>query len=294
MARTKTIEISALNIVLPAPHRSERYRELWMRAFELNTAVALRSDIGGMIGSAKVDDGRGQPIWGDLYKFVNIEMDGRWLDLSTRRRASQEDVARQVRIPPAYRPNMRSVPYFFVPTKHRLIFISHLDVKNALRPNMAQALIERTLHHGAIVDEFGKAEVTVEPDHETLRRIFAMPRLKYLHIEVVPPNALDRLERRVYQRMANLKANRLVEELQSSHPEGLQLDDATKNLATVAESNGVVNARGENANGKVEHLSTKDHPLSEKVTFDPDITPPREVLAAEAPNIVARINDVAN
>ena len=126
----RTITISALNIALPPPHRSERYKALWLSAFDTQSPMRLRGDVGGLVGSANTprrSDGR---IYGDLLKFVNIDANGRWLDLSTREPVTRADVERRVTIPASYRPNLHSVPYMFFPEKHRLLFLTRLDQNN--------------------------------------------------------------------------------------------------------------------------------------------------------------------
>lgn len=287
----RTIVIAALNVVLPEPHRAEKYRELWMKAFEMKIPVKLRADTGGVIGSANTgDEQKGRPIWGDLYKFVNIEMDGRWLDIRTRKAANKDTVARQVQIPPNLHPNMRSVPYVFFPSTHRLIFVSRLDSKNAISPGMARTLVIETFRHGDLVKDFGLPEVTIEPDRETLKRIFDLPRLKRLYIEVTPPNALGDIERKLFERLNGMNAGRMSQTLSSAHPEGLRVDQDTKNLAEVAKSNGFVEGKGEDARGRTRDLSTLDHPHTEKHEVDPKIQVPRDVLMAEAPRISAKLS----
>jgi len=154
---------------------------------------------------------------------------------------------------------------------------------------MAESLVRETLHHGALVEAYGRADVITEPDRESLARIFHMHRLKYLRIEVVPPNPLSTLQRRLFARMDSLKADKLIEELQSDKPEGLQLDDSTKGLAQVAASHGVVTGRGDPGQGRIQEVSTKDHPLAQKITFDPNTTTARDALAQAAGGVTAQL-----
>lgn len=212
-----------------------------------------------------------------------------WLDLRTGRAAERQAVDQQVRIPTNLRPNLRVLPYVFFPRLHRLVFVSHLDAKNALSPGMARSLVEQCLSRPEVAEEFGKVEVTVEPDRETLTRIFALPRLKRLRIEVSPPNALADVERKLFRTMEQQNADRLVQELESHHPEGLKPSQEVQQVAEVAQSNGVVSAKGLNDSNRVVELSTADHPHQEKVVYNPNIATASDTLIARAPDIATRL-----
>lgn len=283
----RTITLAALNIVLPPPHNPQRYGSLWVDAFDHQTPMKLRGDQGGLIGSVTVkSDGE---IWGDLYKFVNIDTFGKWLDLATGEAAPKEDVERKVTIPSSYRPNLRSVPYVFFPKQHRLIFASQVDQRNTLSPLMAKALIEKFLSRPDIVARHGQATVSIEPDRETLQRIFQLPRLKKIYMEVTPPNALGDVERDLIQFLEAQNATRYTQELSTSRSDGLTLNDETKLVAEVAQSNGYVEARGVNVEGRTVTLSTKSHPYSAPVTYDPKVTIVEDAFREGAESVVHEV-----
>lgn len=280
----RTIVLGALNVVMPKPHRAQRYAELWQRALGRIAPARVRGDIGGMIGSATIElrNSRPQHIWGDIYKFLNIDMKGKWLDVETGKAADPSIVRTQVQIPDNLRPNLRTFPYIFYPRTHSLVFVSHIDQRNNLSPDMARTMIEGCLRQPDFVSEYGRVEVTVEPDRETLGRILALPRLKFLYMEVSPPNALGDLEKKIFHWMDSQNADKYSQRLDSHHPDGLKIDKTTKEIAQVAQSNGVVEARGVDERGKVIQLSTNEHPLQKKVAYDPKITTVRDSLAIEA------------
>jgi Domain of unknown function (DUF4747) len=284
----KTITVATLNITLPAPHKPQRYAELWLDAARSISAVKLRGDTGGLIGSAHTyKQGEiSKYIYGDLYKFVNIDFAGKWLDLSTGQAAPPDAVDRQVRIPENLRPNLRFLPYVLFPKFHRIVFISYADQSNAISPGMAKSLVERCLTRSELIDKYGKVEVTVEPDRETLGRIFALPKLTQFRIEVSPPNALADIERKLFKMMDEQNADKFVQQLDSHDPRGLLLSNEIKQIAEVAQSNGAVFASGVNEQNRLVHVSTTDHPLLEKVTYNPKTTTPAESLIQKAQEIV--------
>jgi hypothetical protein len=287
----RTISIAALNIVLPPQHHPDRYAKLWMDAARRQFPIKLRGDVGGMIGSANihVESEQKKYIWGDIFKFVNIDMAGKWLDLSTREAALPEDVNRKVRIPETYRPNLRALPYIFFPRQHRLLFISRLDQRNTLSPGMAKTLVERLLSTPDLVESHGEATITVEPDRETLKRIFELPTLKQISLEISPPNALGDIERRLFKWMDDQNATKYVQQITSNRPDGLALDREVRQAARVAQSNGFVSARGLNEDGQTVNYSTIDHPYQEKVAVNTAITTVGDAFEQKAPEILGEL-----
>lgn len=287
MTRLRSVTVTVLNIVLPPPHRTANYAHLWLRAFGRQVPVKLRGDVGGMIGSANVYKGDASKyIWGDLYKFVNIDLDGKWLDLATREAAPPEEVGRQVRIPETFRPNLRILPYVFLPQYHRLLFVSDLDQKNKLSPNMGKSLVERLLGNPELLQDFGEPIVTVEPERETLKTIFSLPVIKHLYIEVSPPNAMGDIERNVLQWMEDQNATSFSQELNSKRPDGLSISKPIQQVAAVAQSNGMVAARGVNDEGSTVTLSTRDHPYQEKIQYNANLTTAGDALAERAEELI--------
>jgi hypothetical protein len=225
---------------------------------------------------------------------VSIDFKGKWLDLSTGNAADRKAVEQQVRIPENLRPNLRVLPYVFFPRVHRLVFASSLDAMNAISPSMARRLIEGCLNRPEIIEKFGRTQVTVEPNRESLRLIFALPKLKKLRIEVTPPNALADVERKLYQAMQQQNADRYVQELDSNHPKGLLPSKEVKEVAEVAQSNGVVTAKGVNDSGRVVELSTTDHPHQKKVVYDPNVVAARDAFLENAGDIAAALARSSN
>ncbi|WP_308921034.1 DUF4747 family protein [Janthinobacterium sp. J1-1] len=284
----KTISIGVLNIVLPPPHSPETYIALWRAAFKKRKPVMIRGDVGGMIGSLKRES-EFEWISGDLYKFLNIDNNGKWLDLSTTEPAAAEDVAQNVSIPPHYRPNLRSLPYIFVPEKHRLLFISRLDQSNNLSPSMAKNLVERLLNSAELQKVYGEVTVTIEPAYDSLDRIFELQQIRSLKIEVSPPNALGDVERELFDWLDEQNATNFKQELESNSADGLQPTEKVKEIAEVAKSNGFVEGRGKNEDGRVVTLSTKDHPFEERLIFDQKIQNLLDAFVEAVPSILGKI-----
>jgi hypothetical protein len=162
------------------------------------------------------------------------------------------------------------------------------DGRESISPNMAKSLLEGLFSSDHIVELFGEIDITVEPSREQLRRIFAIPSLRQLSIEVSPPNPddLDDAEQDVLERMSEERAQKMTIELVSRHPNGLLPDEDHKTLARVAQSNGKVSGRGKDEAGNIVSLSTVDHPLIKPVSYDPNLQTRNDVLVIEAQAIV--------
>ena len=245
-----------------------------------------------MIGSVRPlhedRDGPRSRVAGDLYKFVDIDPGAQWLNLRTGRPA-EDDQLRQIRIPPDLRPNLRTVPYVLFPQVHRLIFASALDPKNTLTPGLAQSLVEQCLNQPHLVERYGPVEVHVEPDREVLEQLLRMPRLKLLEMRVDSPNVLGPAERRLFEYMDRNNAERYEQTLRSTHPDGLRPDPEVRSIARVAQAHGVVNARGENEDGRVIELSTAERPLQERVIYDRNLTTARAALEERAQGLAGEL-----
>nr|WP_315249032.1 DUF4747 family protein [uncultured Duganella sp.] len=283
----RTLSLSALNIVLPPPHAASRYEELWVEAFRHQQPVRLRGDVGGLVRNV-IRSRAKEAIFGDLLKFVNIA-ESRWLDLTTKERVKQDEVDERVSIPDSFRPNLHSVFYIFFPKVHRLVFATRVDQNNTLSPLMAQALVSKYLNCPQNIAKYGEVKVTIEPDRETLERIFKLKKLKQIELEIRPPNALGDVERELMEFLEQQNASVYRQELVSDDPAGLQLSEHTQLAAKVAQSNGYVAAKGENERGRVEELSTRSHPYQNKVTYESNVHLAQDVFE-EAANTV--IHDV--
>lgn len=284
----KTISISILNIVLEKPHDENRYVELLVNASKNKQPLKLRADIGGFIGSAHIhkdNDGNVDYVWGELFKFVDLDLEGKWLDLTTGEAAEDDVIEEQVRVPKHLRPNLRILPYVFYPDVHRMAFISHLDEKNNISTTLAQNLVERVLRRYQD-DKEQWVTVHVEPNQEALEAIFNVPRIKMLRLEISTPNSLDDIEEQVIEELEAINAKKTIQIYEENDATGLQPNEELIQLAHVAQSNGVVSAKVVNADDRVEDVSTNDHPFIKKIKFDNKVTVAKEAMIASSKEII--------
>lgn len=286
----RTITVSALNIVMPVPHNAQRYIALLQAAFNLKRPISLRGDFAGMIGSCRVEEMNGDNVVkGEFYKFFDLKIDGQWFNTIEQKPAEDNELA-EIHIPENLKPHFQTFPFVFLPTNHRLFFITK-DQKDNFSPGQAQKMLSVIFEDSMLVQEYGEIDITIEPSAETLQRIFSMPRLKNLVIEVTPPNPDDHeeAERKLFEKMGIIGADKQTIELTSNKPSGLKPDAELKTLAEIAQSNGKVSGRGEDEAGQIINVSTAEHPMLEKTEYNPKTQSRSEALISKALELLQRI-----
>lgn len=279
----RTLVLSVINLTLPEPHGPQRYLAAMHRAFAQRRVVKIRGDFAGMIGSLRADEHDPTILHGEFYKFMDLQAERGWFDLRQRRPAEPDDLA-AIQIPDHLRPHFQFLPFVFYASCHRLVMISR-DGEDAITPKQAVRLLQ-----GALKAAGEQPELTVEPQREVLDEILAMPRLRELTLQIVPPNpdGLAEAERQLLQEMRSQNAQRLQVVLNTRDADGLRPDERTQTLARIAQSNGKVVAKG-GERGQARTVSTADHPLEDKVTYDPNTELRQAVLLDRARALLVRL-----
>ena len=286
----RIVSISALNIVMSMPHSSERYVQLFQKAYKKKLPINIRGEFVGVLGSCRLEevDGR-QIVVGELYKYFELKMDSQWYN-TLENKAADDDELSKIIIPGHLKPHFEVSPFVFFPHKHRIFFISR-EVDGTFTPNQAHKLFDALFNSQPLVGEFGSIGITIEPSIDSLSQILGISKMKMLHIEVTPPNPDDQdlMERRLYKKMRLRGADKQIIELHSDQHSGLQLDEDLKSLAKIAQSNGSVSGRGEDEVGRSTSLSTLSHPLQEKTIYDPKIQRRLPMLIGKALELLPKI-----
>lgn len=279
----RTLVLSVINLTLPEPHGPQRYIVAMRKAFAQRQVVKIRGDLAGMIGSLRADEHDETILHGEFYKFMDLQAERGWFDLRQRRPAEPEDLA-AIQIPDHLRPHFQFLPFVFHARCHRLVMICR-DGEDAITPKQAARVLQ-----GALKAAGEQPQVTVEPQREVLDEILAMPRLRKLTLEIVPPNpdGLAEAERQLMEEMRSQNAQRLQIELDARNAGGLRPDERTQTLARIAQSNGKVVAKG-GERGQTRTVSTADHPLEDKVTYDPNTELRQAALLGRARALLVRL-----
>nr|VFK44989.1 MAG: protein of unknown function (DUF4747) [Candidatus Kentron sp. TC] len=133
-------------------------------------------------------------------------------------------------------------------------------------------LIKNLLTQKNLQEMYGEISVVVEPVEDALDKIFRMPHLRKLEIQINRPNSdpLHEYEKKFAARLKNQHAGKMRQDLTAKRNESLAPDDETRSLADLAQSNGYVRGLGTDQDGKPSEENTKEHPWQERVSYDPN------------------------
>ncbi|GAB2190053.1 hypothetical protein MAH1_16610 [Sessilibacter sp. MAH1] len=227
MAREKKIEIGALNITMH-PHSPKKYLELFKKAKNLRLIKKIRSDKLGMITSVSYLDrnkfGDLGPIYGDIYRFTQIQIDGDWFNTKTSDKAEDDDLV-DISIPEHLKPNSSRFSYIFFPESHILFYEQYYDGHTFGHTN-AVALIERLFNAPELFDDYGKVDVVSMPCKDELEKALGMETLERLDLEIRRPNPDDQseAEKEVLRRMNALKVEEQKQEYNTKPYPDIQLN----------------------------------------------------------------------
>lgn len=273
MPRLRSIKIGALNITIH-PHSPEKYIQLFRDARRLRRSVRYKANHYAMLGSVRniERDEFASGIYGLLYRHLDFEQDEPWLNIREEKPADEDDLE-SITIPEHLKPGLIMTRYVFFPTKHRLFYEMKNEENKHLGPTTAQKIFNTILNQECLVKEYGEVTVVIEPSKEGLDKIFRIPKLERLSMEVCRPNAddLEEAERKLFKRLTRQNAQKEEVELIAEKGASLEPDDDTKMLARIAASNGKVYGKGKDENNNPLEESTIEHPWSDVVKFNPKI-----------------------
>ncbi len=254
-----------------APHSEARYSELIKALFAAKNSAATRGTSKMMIGrlysrpEASAESGM---VSGEIYTFFDLDTKSPWLNTERSEEALENEV-KEVFIPENLKPHFSKFVFVFILSTHRM-YIQLKSGRRSLGIQAAAAGFSRLLAMPELED-YAPVDVTAEPSKDVVDRIFDMPFLRRLHIELLRPNPDDghRDERRLLARLESVSASKMSEDWISEKETSLRPDDETKMLAQIAASNGFVEASGRDLNNAPTSISTRESPLIEKVLFNP-------------------------
>lgn len=269
MARQQVLKVGVLNIKTQ-PHSPEQYIELFRKTFMNSSPGKIRGSDWGMIGTlredTKIGDKKYRILFGTIYRFLNIDPRGDWLDLTSRKpiNAEEDDIVPPV--PDDLKPNLKQIFYMFFPEKHRLFF----EYK-AITPGGLRSLLSSLFSTDDIYKKFGVVDIEIDSTKEAITRILSIPRMTKLEIDFSFPNSddLDGADKKVLQRFKNQNIRKHKQVSTTTHEDGIKADEETKLMMDIARSNGKVTAQGYDGMTKVTQ-STENHPYYTQYRYDPD------------------------
>lgn len=283
------IKVQALNIKTD-PHPPGTYEGIFDRAAKQKLAVPYwgKSNY-GMIGDfyplpEKPD--RPSAYAGTIHLYTHIDQSLPWFNIEKAKQADDRETG-AIQIPKNLKPEYHNAEFIFFPKNHRLVFETRLISAVSLR-----TLLDRLLNHSK-VRPAGIVEVTVEQTTEGLNEILNLKRIDTLEIVITRPNPddLSGFDEAIRNQMKQQKAAKLTTTLTAEQGKGLNPDQNTKNLATLALSDGHVAAKGRDMSGASTKVSTANFPLEERSQYDPSVSDYTTALRLVAESALFRVLD---
>lgn len=273
MARLAKIEVSAINIRIPAD-KTRNYLHLINYIFLMRKAVKVYGNSFVAITSFDISTG-----WGIISKYSEIDVDGDWFDTDDFGHATPEKVG-EFSIPETLRPNYSAFYFNFYEDLHLMVFETYSESKalssRSIERYFQQIVTDRSLH-----DLFGRVEVDIVKSFGEIERILSLPRLKELRITIRRPNPDDLsgdLAEEIERRLREQNAEEYEEITRSKDDDGLAPNERTKRLASVGAENGEVSGKSIVNGVQVTH-TTSEKPEKIVDTYSKDDISTREMFS---------------
>lgn len=291
MAKPRSIEISALNVAMHAPHSDRRYVDLFGDALRLQLPLRVSNVHMLLLGSVhpqnpdRPEDG----LNGSIYRFVRLDPNEPWFNAATHEVATPDEL-REVNIPKHLLPHLQVFNFVFRPATHHLYYVKR-DRRDSMGPGTVKQLLDHLFKALLIAGQYPEVAVTVIPDEQSIDRIFSMGAIENLLIELSRPNPDDgdADEERWEKKLFNQGAKKMMLRLQAARGETIHADDETRSMAHAAALNGKVIATGWDHEGKKLEESTVARSLVEHVKVDSALDTIQSVLDRTARAVDERL-----
>lgn len=262
----KKISGCLINITVHPHSKKDIYISLFEDIYNLDRAVRVHGDrYAWMSHLWSNTSSRGKKfLTGNIATFTRIDVDGSWIDMSTREAADEKRLKAVKAAVDGVQPNYHEFRFYFDPTSHQIV-VEENDGKKSLSPSMSERFFREVCAASFIQETYGEVEVHVVPEKEAVSRIISSKYLRSIKIHITRPNpdSLAELEKELLDQLEDIGARTSEINYSAARGKTLRLDERTKRIARVARKNGFVEG---NVGG--EKLSTKDHPMIKVMQYE--------------------------
>lgn len=263
----KKVTGTIINVAVHPHDGFQTYLRLFESAYRLDRAVRVHGDRYAWM-SHLWTNGEGDKVYltGNIATFIQIDVDGAWIDMGTRESADQGRIKKIKEVVDGVQPNYHEFR-FYVDLKSHLVVVETDDGKRTFSPRMIEKFFRGIFSDDEIVDGFGEVEVYFVPDKDSLNRIIGSKYLRKIDIHITRPNAdsVADVERRLMEELDRMGARSSTLTYAAIRGQTLNLPEDVKNIARVARTNGYVEG-----NVAGEKYSTKDHPIEKVRVYESD------------------------
>ena len=269
MPRSQILVLSAVNVTVH-PHPAGIYKKLLQTSYVARLHAKVQGERWGMISQLyNLPSNLGvSGLQGVISTFTHLDKNLPWFNENTTDDATPSELG-EIRVPDHLQPNHRRCNFVLDDDNHLLIFESSPG-RGGISPNSMVRFLNLLFSDERVFRLFGKVQLTLVPDPDSVESILRWDAIKTLIIRVTKPNPGDFSEEdfeEIEKRLSDQNADRVEQVLHAEENKYLRPDEQTKTFARIASENGFVEARG--AGQKKSTKSLK--PLVKKEPYDPDI-----------------------
>lgn len=285
MARERLLKIGCINVVTH-PHSPENYISLFETINSMKKEISIGHRRKIIMGLLNEDEFEGQRVLhGLLYKFDDLDENTEWYNTKENSEASKDDLG-QLQIPDHLRPNLTKHKFVFFPRGHRL-FVETKGSGQAdlISVHQVKKYFDTICNGFKINHEFGEINFTIATSKQRLQQMLASKNIVELKYEISLPNPDVVRPLSVAQRMQERGLIQETRSMKARGGENIILDDELIEASTEASQNGHVEVKVKEDH-RTETLSSKDHPLITRTSYDPETEDPTQKFWVKALNIL--------
>ncbi|WP_084457856.1 DUF4747 family protein [Desulfocurvus vexinensis] len=257
MAKKKKLTVAVANVTLEPPHSPERYFQL------IEAVISKEKPIAGKIGgdSRLMLDyyaSHDAVVSGAFARFTYIDPGSPWWDSRNRKAILNEKGQPVPQVREGIGPNLKQVNFIFMLDGHRVVF----DVRNISPGGFLKGLMG-IFSDPFIANEFGPVNVTIEPEHDAIDKILAVPNKRKIYIKFSMPNGdvPSLLEEDILRRYREMDLGSTEQTYTALSGMDLKVDKEIDAKMKIASQNGFATVSGRDESHKRVVMSTKDYPL---------------------------------
>jgi hypothetical protein len=260
----KKLTVAVANVTLEPPHSPERYFQL------IEAVVSKKQPISGKIGgdSRLMLDyyaSHEAVISGAFARFTYIDPGSPWWDSRNRKAILDEKGQPVPQVREGIGPNLKQINFMFILDGHRIVF----DVRNISPGGFSKGLMG-IFNDQFIASEFGPVNVTIEPEHDVIDKVLAVPNKRKVYIKFSMPNGdvSSDLEQDILNRYKEMFLGSTEQTYTARSGMDLRINEEIDAKMRIASQNGFATVSGRDESHKRVVMSTKDYPLKESRYVD--------------------------
>jgi len=177
-------------------------------------------------------------------------------------------------IPEYLQPNYDPFYFHFSSKTHILSY------EKKISPRSVKKFLESVFSNKEIVKNYGSIGVSVIQNEQILSEIFSLSYIKRIDITLFRPNPDDHgsLDDIMMNTMEKSGASEIHLGIVGASKTGVVATEEIKSLSKLALRHGEVEARGYDPQNNLVVRSSKNHPVTEKISYDPEVSSDRDTF----------------